>query len=496
MDSYIFSILIVAAIVCAVFLLNTKKVYADQGGKVNIRLKVDDKEEQVIKAYYVSYAYNTYISLEDLAYVLKDTRKAFDIKRDQDGTWMILTGKNYTGKNLDIFKVESYKDPTSWDNISYDRYKVMIDGKERQILLYDNYTYSEFNGTEKGVYMRLMDLGLFMNMAFKYNGYNEISINTDEDFVINKEDLEEYGYFHDLDGVLLGDVTTGEIIYAYDENHPTEIASTSKIMTFLLTLEEIRNGKLKEDDNFTITQTVYNEALSEDGTLYEDNKDTGRVMMRVGQTWSIKDLMAATMLPSANEAATALAEAIAGSEKEFVKLMNNKAKELNMTTAKFYNPHGLPHYKDSQFAGKLQNRMSAADMFKMVTYLIKNYKEQSTEITSHDRIYLKSLLDDEYTYTKEDGTKVYTKFGADDGYIPYVNSTFTTLHKNIDGLLGIKTGTTNRAGACMVGAIDVNIKGEIHTLVSVSFGGEDNRQRVESSTVLLKYGRQWAKDKK
>ena len=83
------------------------------------------------------------------------------------------------------------------------------------------------------------------------------------------------------------------------------------------------------------------------------------------------------------------------------------------------------------------------------------------------------------------------KYGDEDGYMPYVNTTYATLFQNVDGLIGLKTGTTNRSGACIVTAIDTpDASNNMHTIISVSFGGEDNRQRYESSTVLLNYAKQ------
>ena len=170
--------------------------------------------------------------------------------------------------------------------------------------------------------------------------------------------------------------------------------------------------------------------------------------------------------------------------------MNEKAKELGLKSAKFYNPHGLPNYTDSQFTGKRQNHMSAEDMYKLCTYLMTNYKDELVAITGQTKQELKSLADDVYL-TAEENDGVEVKYGDEEGYTPYVTTTYGTLFKNVEGLIGLKTGTTNRSGACIVTAIDTpDASGNMHTIVSVSFGGEDNRQRYESSTVLLNYAKQ------
>ena len=489
--------LIVAVMFTACFGMTSMAFAADQGNVVNAQLTVDGKEPVAIKAYYPSYTYNTYVSVEDLAWALKGTDKNFDIQK-VDGTWTVTTGTDYTGAEPVLFKTPAKEDPTEWHAISFDAYSINIDGKVYELRMYDNYKYSGFDGDVEGLYMRLIDLGMFMNLSFGHEGYGQMSIDTSADFVLDLEQMDEDGYFHDLDGVYLGDVTTGEKLYGWDEDHQTEIASTSKLMTTAVVLDAIKAGKITMDTEYTISEDVYSEAQSEDGTLYRDIPSSGKVKMKVGQTWTVEDLLAALLLPSANEAGTALAEAVAGSEAEFVKLMNAKAAELGMTTAKFYNPPGLPHYTNSQYTGKMQNKMSATDMYTLCSYLLTNYYDEVTGITSQQRIYLTSLQDDEYTegvtygesadytYTLEDGTKISA---------PYVNTTYGTLFKNIEGLIGLKTGSTNRSGSCIVVAETVEIAGEDHVIVGVSFGGEDNRQRYESSTVLLKYAQQWAAEK-
>ena len=451
----------------------------DQGNRVNMKVSVDKKKPENVKVYYASYTYNTYVSLEDLAWALKGTDKAFDIKKDADGVWEITTKTDYTGEMPAAFDGVSKDDPAINAGISFDAYNIKIDGVVRQLRLYDTYeTLPE--DKVRGLYMRLIDIGMFLGIEMQYTGSSAMSIDTSKTFKLNLDQLEKDSYFHDLDGVYLGDVTTGEKIYGWDENQQTEIASTSKLMTLAVVLDQIAAGKLSLDDTYTISDAVHYEAMSEDGTLNEDRPNGSKVQMKVGQTWSINDLMHAMILPSANEAATALAEAVAGTEAEFVKMMNAKATELGLTTANFVNPHGLPHYKDSMVTGKMQNKMSAADMFKLCTYLLTTHYDQTVAITGDEVHELTSLLDDGYT--------------AENGYetTPYVKSSFGTLFRNIDGLIGMKTGSTNRSGSCMVAAEKVDVADETHIIVSVSFGGEDNRQRYESSTVLLKYGQQWA----
>lgn len=501
-------LLVLSVLFTTCFGMTCTSFAADQGEMVNVELSIEGKAEPTeVKAYYASYTFNTYVSLEDLAWALKGTDKNFDIKLNEDNRWEITTGVDYTGEQPELFEIESIEDPNETNGISFDAYTVIIDGKDYELRMYDNYKYSSFGGDVKGVYMRLIDLGMFLNLAFDVPGYGAMTIDPEENFTLDMDALEEQEYFHDLDGALIGNVTTGEVLYTWDADHSTEIASTSKMMTMLLVLEAIENGDLAMDTIYTVSEAVNYEALSEDGTLYTDRPSTGKVEMKVGQTWTIADLLAAMMLPSANEAGTALAEAVTanydketntvdntGSEAAFVKLMNEKAAELGMTTAKFYNPHGLPNYTNGQYTGKRQNHMSANDMFTLVSELLNSHYEEVTAITGQERIYLTSLKDDEYTdgvtygesanytYTLADGSKITA---------PYVSTTYGTMFVNFDNLVGLKTGTTNRSGACIICAIEEEVDGETQVIVSISLGGEDNRERYETSTVMLKYAQQY-----
>lgn len=214
------------------------------------------------------------------------------------------------------------------------------------------------------------------------------------------------------------------------------------------------------------------EAKSEDSTgICRNNWKTGKEV-------TVQDLIAGMLLPSANECATALSEVVAGAygcktdlEENFVKLMNRRAKELGLTSAKFINPHGLPQYVKSQTTGKRQNKMSAGDMFRLTSYLIQNYRAQLTSFTTKEQIEVPSF-----------------------GENVYATSTYRTLIWNM-GVIGLKTGTTNRSGACIVTAIDIPYKGQTQTVVSVVFGAENNMQRYEASNMLLKYAQQYYEKK-
>ena len=100
----------------------------DQGNRVNMKVSVDKKKPENVKVYYASYTYNTYVSLEDLAWALKGTDKAFDIKKDADGVWEITTKTDYTGEM-----------PAAFDGVSKDDLDFLVTaGMDVQRLLGNN----------------------------------------------------------------------------------------------------------------------------------------------------------------------------------------------------------------------------------------------------------------------------------------------------------------------------------------------------------------------
>ncbi len=448
---------------------------ADQGNRVNYRVSVDGKD-YTVKGYNASYTYNTYVSLRDLCASLNGTPKNMSMEKvdaadPADVQWNIMTGKDYAPVGTENKPFESvYKGSYANDDVVLEAAIFNIDGKKRQYRIY--YPETDSGEATDDPYMKLVDLGLVFGINVDYTDYDRLTVNTKSNFSVDMEKLEEDEYFHDLDGVYLGNATTGEKLYSWDADHQTEIASTSKLMTFLLVEEAIRDGKISLDTRYSISEHTMEEAKSEDSTgICRNNWKTGNEV-------TVQDLIAGMLLPSANECATALSEVVAGAygcktdlEANFVKMMNRRAKELGLTSAKFINPHGLPQYVKSQTTGKRQNKMSAGDMFRLTSYLIQNYRAQLTSFTTREQIEVPSF-----------------------GENVYATSTYRTLIWNM-GVIGLKTGTTNRSGACIVTAIDIPYKGQTQTVVSVVFGAENNMQRYEASNMLLKYAQQYYEKK-
>lgn len=139
--------------------------------------------------------------------------------------------------------------------------------------------------------------------------------------------------------------STKRVLFSENADTALPIASMSKMMTLLIAMEEIRDGRLKLDDQVTISARA-------------STMGGSQIYAKQGQVFPLQTLLAATMVQSANDAAQAIAEKIAGSSENFAEIMNQRAKALGMTHTTFYDPHGLPNAK----APQMINTSSAHDM--------------------------------------------------------------------------------------------------------------------------------------
>ena len=238
---------------------------------------------------------------------------------------------------------------------------------------------------------------------------------------------------------ILIDYYTGEIIYEQNSNEKLPPASISKIMTLLLGMEALESGKIKLTDEVRIS----NHAAGMGGS---------QLWLEEGEIQTVENLFKAIVLRSANDASVALAEHIAGSEDVFVKMMNEKAKELNMNDSNFANATGIPnenHY------------VSCNDVSKMSRELLKHKK-------IHD--WLTIYMDEITVGKKKDKTA------------GLVNT--NRLVKEYEGTTGIKTGSTKEAGFCLAASAK---RGNLH-LISVIMGAETSKIRFDESMRLLDFG--------
>ena len=129
------------------------------------------------------------------------------------------------------------------------------------------------------------------------------------------------------------ETSTKQVLFAENEHRPLPTASMAKMMTLLITMEEIKAGNLKYDTPVTISARA-------------SKMGGSQIYLRAASVWPVKNLIIATMVQSANDAAQALAEQIGGSSESFADMMNARAQELGLTHSQFYDPHGLPNPKD------------------------------------------------------------------------------------------------------------------------------------------------------
>lgn len=226
------------------------------------------------------------------------------------------------------------------------------------------------------------------------------------------------------------DRTSQKILYGKNENTKVKMASTTKIMTATVILE---NCKL------TDVIEVSKKAAGTGGS---------RLGLKAGDKISIHDLLYGLMLCSGNDAAVALAESCAGSIEDFSNLMNSKAKELNLLHTHFESPHGL----DSD-----EHYTTAYELSLLSNYALKNP-----------------------IFAKIVGTKNYTI--TINGYPKSLSNT-NELLGNLNGVYGIKTGFTNGANRCLVTACKRNNL----DIICVVLGCDTKKFRTQDSIKLIEY---------
>lgn len=192
---------------------------------------------------------------------------------------------------------------------------------------------------------------------------------------------------------ILVEATTGKVLYSKNSDEERGMASTTKIMTAIIVLESADS-----DEIVTVKESCTG---IEGSSMY----------LQPGEKLSVSDLLFGLMLKSGNDCAAALAEHIAGSEQEFVSLMNEKAKTLGLHHTRFINPSGLPD--DEHFS-------TAHDMARLAAYAMQN--EQFRRIVS--------------TKSCKIGTRYLTNHNR--------------LLSQAEGCDGIKTGFTKSSGRCLV----------------------------------------------
>lgn len=240
----------------------------------------------------------------------------------------------------------------------------------------------------------------------------------------------------DAQSGILMERDTGKIMFDKNAHEKLPPASMTKVMTLLLIMKALDEGKIDKDETIRISER----AASMGGS---------QIFLEAGEEMSVDDLLKGVAIASANDASVALAERIAGSEKAFVEQMNKKAKALGLENTRFQNTTGLPaedHYS------------TAHDMAVMAKELLKY--ESVTEYTSIYEDYLRKGEENEFWL---------------------VNT--NKLVKFYPGVDGLKTGYTNEAKYCLTATAEKNDM----RMIAVVMGADTTKERNATITGMLDY---------
>ncbi len=233
---------------------------------------------------------------------------------------------------------------------------------------------------------------------------------------------------------LLMSSDTGEVLYEMNADEELAMASITKVMTMLLTFEALEAGRIHLEDVVCASE-------------HASSMGGSQIWLEPGEQLTLHEMLKAICVNSANDAAVAVAEFVGGSEPAFVEMMNARAVQLGMTHTCFKNACGLDeegHYS------------SARDVAAM-----------SLELMKHDAVF-------EYTGIWTDTLR---------GGATHLTNT-NKLLRSYEGITGLKTGTTGRAGVCISATAVRDGTG----LIAVILGSASSKERFTAATTLLDYG--------
>lgn len=231
--------------------------------------------------------------------------------------------------------------------------------------------------------------------------------------------------------------TTNSIIYELNKDERLAPASMTKLMTMLLIMEAVDDGKIDLTDEVLVSENAAGMGGSQ-------------VFLEANSKIAVEQLLKGIAIASGNDAAVAMAEHIAGSTSEFVNMMNNKVKELGLKNTHFVNVHGLD----------AENHYSSAYDMAMI----------ATELLKHNKVLEYTSLYEDYL-VKPDGSKTWL-----------VNT--NKLVRFYEGVDGLKTGYTSNAKYCLTStASKNNIR-----FITVVMGVDTSEHRSSDTTSMLNYG--------
>ena len=254
----------------------------------------------------------------------------------------------------------------------------------------------------------------------------------------SREEMKDIKLFDvEAESAVLMEAKTGRVLYAKSAGKALPPASVTKVMTLLLVMEEIDSGKMKLSDMISVSE-------------YAASMGGSQVFLEAGEEMSLEDMLKSVVISSANDAAVALAEAVAGSEEAFVAKMNEKAAELSMKSTHFENVTGLDD--DTK-----DHKMSAYDIAVASRELICSHPL----VLKYSSIWMDTIRGGE--------------FGL---------SNTNRLIRFYKGATGLKTGSTSKAGFCISATAE---RDGMH-LIAVIMGSETRDTRNEAAKKLLDHG--------
>ena len=237
--------------------------------------------------------------------------------------------------------------------------------------------------------------------------------------------------------VILTDAATGQVIFEKNAHERRPVASVTKVMTILLTLEAIDDGRIALDDRVTVSP-------------YASSMGGSQVFLDAGKQYPVRDLLKSTIVASANDAAVALGEHLAGTHEAFVAKMNERAEELGMQNTHYVNCTGLPaqgHYT------------TASDVARV-----------SAQLDRHPLYYeFSTIWMDEITHPGGRKTQL---------------TNTNRLVRFYQGCDGYKTGSTNEARYCISATAEKNGL----RLIAVVLGADAGQTRFDEARNMLEYG--------
>ncbi len=290
----------------------------------------------------------------------------------------------------------------------------------------------------------LLSIFLVLSMSLSAFATDKIIVKEDENITVAKSVVteEEQKKLSELPveikakAAVLMEVSSGRVLMEYNADKKLFPASVTKIMTMLLVAEAISSKKITLADKVTCSTNAA-------------TKGGSQIWLEEGESMTVDELLRATAIGSANDAATLLGEYVAGSETAFIDMMNSRAKELKMNNTHFENATGLDDTTDTHLT-------TARDIGIM-----------SCELLKYDFIR-------DYTTVWMDSLR--------NGKTELVNT--NKLVRFYSGTTGLKTGTTAKAGCC----VSASAEREGLHLVAVVMGSDNSNDRFNTAKAMLNWG--------